>query len=213
MVNQNGQINNSLGYLHTIPYLTNSVKGFKSVQSKDVAFKIWKDNDVYCPEYFTYTNQEDFLEQYDSIDIEFPLLLRVNNQVSGRGTRLVQNASELMNTLPLTDNFLNDQKGSTISPKKLCVQYIDTIDKERNVNVSYRIHVSGNKVISGYGRVVPSSEWCAITAGMFQKEQIDNWLYYNKLCEEIIKENEEEIVRAVHVLDLNHQGLKKFLSL
>ena len=23
---------------------------------------------------------------------------------------------------------------------------------------------------------------------MFQKEQIDNWLYYNKLCEEIIKE-------------------------
>ena len=207
MVKQNSQINSSLGYLHTMKYLTNSVNGFKSVQSKDVAFKIWKENGVNCPEYFTYTNQEDFLYKYESTNFDFPFLLRVNNQVSGRGTRLVQNASELMNTLPLTDNFLEDQQGSTISPKKLCVQYIDTIDRGRNVNVSYRVHVAGNKVISGYGRVVPSTEWCAITAGMFQKEQIDNWLYYNKLCEEIIKENEEEIVRAVHVLGLNHQGV------
>ena len=89
----------------------------------------------------------------------------------------------------------------------MCIKLINTISKEKNVNISYRIHVAGNKVISGYARVVPKDNWLAITAGSFKINQIDNWIYYNELCQKIMVEKEQEIVNAVQVLNLNHQGV------
>ena len=67
--------------------------------------------------------------------------------------------------------------------------------------------VSGDKVISGYGRVVPKDNWLAITAGSFSIDQIDNWLYYNELCQKFMVEKEKEIVESVQSLNLNHQGV------
>ena len=89
----------------------------------------------------------------------------------------------------------------------MCIEFINTIDNKRNVNVSYRIHVAGNKVISGYARVVSSDNWLAITAGSFKIEFIDNWIYYNLKCQKFMEEREKEIVDAVKALGLNHQGV------
>ena len=188
-----------------LKYITNSAQGFKSVQSKEVCFETWKDNGVYCPEFFTYDNKDDFYKKLSQSSIQYPFLVRVNNSVSGKGSELVRDESQLDNALTRVEQENKNRIG--INRKMMCVQFINTIDKDRNVNVSYRIHVSGDKVISGYGRVVPKDNWLAITAGSFSINQIDNWLYYNELCQKIMVEKEQEIVKSVQSLGLNHQGV------
>jgi len=188
-----------------LKYITNSARGFKSVQSKEVCFETWKNNGVNCPDFFTYQNKDDFHKKLSESSIQYPFLVRVNNSVSGKGTRLVRYEGELDDALSEIER--DNQNRIGINRKMMCVQFINTIDKDRNVNVSYRIHVSGDKVISGYGRVVPKDNWLAITAGSFSIDQIDNWLYYNELCQKIMVEKEEEIVKSVQSLDLNHQGV------
>ena len=188
-----------------LPYITNSAEGFKSVQSKEVCFQKWKDSDVNCPDFFTFNTKDEFYKNLSKSKIKLPFLIRVNNSVGGRETYIIKDDSEIENALNQTISHNQNRVG--IDRKMMCVQFVNTIDKDRNVNVSYRIHVSGNKVISGYGRVVPKDNWCAITAGSFQKEQVDNWVYYNVLCEKFMREKEGEIVKAVHSLNLNHQGV------
>jgi hypothetical protein len=94
-----------------------------------------------------------------------------------------------------------------IETKKMCVKLVNSIDESKGVNTSFRIHVSGDRVISGYARVVDKSEWCAITSGKFKIEQIDNFVTYNRLCENIMTAHEQHICKAVHTLGLNHQGV------
>ena len=188
-----------------LKYITNSAKGFESVQSKEVCFREWKKSGVNCPDYFVYQNQEEFYEKLSISNISYPFLVRVNNSVSGKGSVLVRDESQLESALQSVERDNNNRIG--INRQMMCIQFINTIDKDRDVNVSYRIHVSGDKVISGYGRVVPKDNWLAITAGSFSIDQIDNWLYYNELCQKFMVEKEKEIVESVQSLDLNHQGV------
>jgi len=202
MLNQSKQIGN-------IPYITSSPEGFICVQNKEKAFEIWKQNNINCPDYFVYRNKEDFYVQQEKHKIEVPFLVRVNNGVGGHNTFVVRDENQISKALDKMDSdFKNYKKfGVRIKTLKICVKLIDSIDRDMAVNVSYRVHVAGNKVVSGYARVVPESEWCAITAGKFNIKQIDNWIYFNKKCESLIKEREKEICKSVHVLKLNHQGV------
>tara|TARA_A100001515_G_scaffold140959_2_gene137286 strand:+ start:426 stop:1508 length:1083 start_codon:yes stop_codon:yes gene_type:complete len=188
-----------------LDYITNSAKGFINVQSKEEAFKTWKLNGVNCPDYFVYKDRLDFYEKIENSSITYPYLLRVNNSVGGRSSVFISNKSEIEKGLELVETANKSRTG--INRKMMCIQFVNTIDKERDVNISYRIHVAGDKVISGYGRVVPKENWIAITAGSFQTRHIDNWVYYNELCQKIMVENEKEIVKSVKSLDLNHQGV------
>ncbi len=188
-----------------LKYITNSAEGFINVQSKEEAFKTWKSSGVNCPDYFVYESKEDYYNKIDDSSITYPYLLRVNNSVSGRSSVLVHSKNDVENALNIVENANNVRKG--IDRKMMCIQFVNTIDEERDVNISYRIHVAGDKVISGYGRVVPKENWIAITAGSFKVEHIENWVYYNKVCQKIMVENEKEIVESVHTLGLNHQGV------
>ena len=203
MIKQNEYINNELGYLKVMPYLTNSVVGFNAVQSKEVCFQEWKKHGVNCPDFFVYDSEEEFYEKLSVAEFDFPFLIRVNNSVGGKETHIIREQKEIKPALH--DIMIHGKNEVGIKRRMMCVNFVNTID--RDVNVSYRIHVAGNKVISGYGRVVPKDNWLAITAGSFRPEQIDNWVYYNKLCEQLMREREEEIVKAVHSLKLNHQGV------
>ena len=202
ILNQNSQLD--------LKYITNSAKGFLAVQSKEETFRIWEKSGINCPKYFTYKNKEDFYKKFSESLIDYPFLIRVNNSVSGDDTVLVREKLELNSALSKIEKSNQNRVG--INRKMMCIQFINTIDKDRNVNVSYRIHVAGNKIISGYGRVVSKDNWLAITAGSFKIEHIDNWIYYNKLCQKIMTEKEQEIVNAVHALNLNHQGVDLVLD-
>jgi len=204
----NGLVNQSKE-IGPLPFITNSAAGFKYVQNKEEAFKKWKENGVNCPEFFTYLNRDDFYKEFEKSKINYPFLVRLNNSVSGKFTYLIRSENELDNALYKIDRDFTTYtlSNSRIDTKKICVQLINSVDKERKVNSSFRIHVSGNEVISGYGRVVDQNDWLAITAGKFKSENIDNFVYYNTFCEKIMTEYKQELVKAVQVLDLNHQGV------
>jgi D-alanine-D-alanine ligase-like ATP-grasp enzyme len=197
MIKQNEAIGN-------LPYITNSAEGFINVQNKECAFQKWKDNGINCPDFFVYKDKKDFFKQQEKHNISYPFLIRINNGVSGRGTYAVRSEKDLEEALTSLDrDFLS------ITPKinttKLCIKLINSV--KDNVNSSFRIHVAGDRVISGYARVVDGDDWLAITAGKFKSEHINNFVRYNELCENIINNYEKEICKAVQVLDLNHQGV------
>lgn len=192
-----------------VPFITNSAEGFINVQNKEAAFEIWKKNNVNCPDFFVYKDKNDFYNKQEIHKIPFPVLIRLNNSVNGYNSYVVRDVTELDGILTKIDAEYIEyiQNNSRIDTKKLCIQLIDTIDRDRDVNVSFRIHVAGNRVISGYARVVDSTDWCAITSGKFKSKHFDNFVLYNELCERIMIEHELEICKAVHVLGLNHQGI------
>jgi len=203
-----GMVNQS-NIIGDIPYITNSAKGFINVQNKECAFKKWKENNINCPDFFVYENKKDFYKQQEIHNIKLPFLIRINNAVNGEGTYAVRELKDLDYLLTKLDEDYNRsvQQNSRIKTTKICVKLLNTINPDRNVNSSFRIHVAGNRVISGYARVVDGNDWLAITSGKFKSSHIDNFVNYNILCEDIMNEYEEEICKAVRVLDSNHQGV------
>lgn len=200
MVWQNKEIGN-------LPYITNSAEGFLFVQNKELAFQRWKEVGVNCPDFFVYKDKKDFYVQQEEHQISYPFLIRINNSVGGYNTLKVDNESMLEKSLDVLDADFDKYNKSEhrIQTVKMCVKMVNSI--ANGVNTSYRIHVAGDRVISGYARVVDESEWCAITAGKFKMENINNFVTYNKLCETIMTEYESHICQAVHSLGLNHQGV------
>ena len=193
-----------------VPFIGNSAKGFINVQCKEEAFKVWKDNDIPVPEFFTFTSQDDFHSQLDDSNIDFPFLIRINNGVAGNGSFLINNKSELNDKVSKLIE-MSKNNISSIKVSMFCIQMIDTIDRDYNVNHSFRIHVSADRVISGYGRVSSPNDWIAIT-GKFTNASKDAWLAYNILCEQLMTEYEDLICKAVSVLGLNVQGVDMVLD-
>ena len=192
-----------------IPYITNSAKGFINVQCKEEAFKVWKENDINCPDFFTYKDEKDYYTQQEKTPIKLPFLLRVNNSVNGYNSYAVYEEKDIQPTLKKLDQeyIKYTQNNSRIKTTKMCIKLLNTSDKEKNINSSFRIHAAGDKVISGYARVVDSTDWCAITSGKFKSKNIDSFIEKNITCQYIMDNFEAEICKAIKVLGLNHQGI------
>lgn len=188
-----------------VPYLVNSAKGFKAVQCKEEAFKKWKDAGVECPDFFSFSNTKEFHEKLEAAPFTYPFLIRANDSVAGNHTFMINSEQQVDSALIQALGNVNQFNG--IDSKVICVEFIDTVDKERNLNFSFRIHATSQKVVSGYGRVVSADDWLAITAGKFDIKNIDDWIYYNKLCENVCSKYEKEICKSIEALDLNMQGV------
>ena len=78
-----------------LKYITNSAKGFESVQSKEVCFREWKKSGVNCPDYFVYQNQEEFYEKLSISNISYPL--ECNPTLEYKPTHLKTNATTVKN--------------------------------------------------------------------------------------------------------------------
>lgn len=188
-----------------LPFLVNSAVGFKAVQCKDAAFDLWKKAGVHCPNYFSFGSIEEFYKNLDEAQFTYPFLVRANDSVAGFHTFLIKESSEVEQAVKSALSTVQTFNG--IDSKVICVEFIDTVDKEKDVNFSFRIHATAAKVVSGYARVVSSDDWCAITAGKFNIKNMDNWIYYNILCEEVCQKYEKEICYAIESLGLNMQGV------
>lgn len=183
----------------------NPVHAFPSAQSKEVAFLKWTVAGIPCPKFFTYKDRDDFHNQLEQSGIEYPFFVRTNNCNSGYETYLVRDKSELPKALrDVHNHYIHPTFAGGIKTQMLCVEYIDTI--EDGCNYSYRIIVAGNQVVTGYARVSKGTDWNAITK-KFSLDIADKWVHYNQKCQRFILQNWDEILKAVHVLGLNFQGV------
>jgi glutathione synthase/RimK-type ligase-like ATP-grasp enzyme len=186
----------------------NSPKNFYKYHAKDEAFKVWEKEGIPVPPYFMFANMTEFREKIDTL--QFPVILRINNACAAEGSYFCKTRGEAdrFAALVTRDQILASAKFS--HTKMMCVQYINT-NKEgmlatKGYNSSYRVIVAGDKVVTGYARLSDPSDWVAIT-GKFTPDMGKDFVKANAECEEFIKTNEEQIVKAVHSLGLNHQGV------
>jgi len=180
----------------------NSPKYFINYHGKDSAFNIWKGKNIPCPKYIAYETENDF-----NRDIHFPipLLIRVNNMCSGKGSFLIEDEQNLNKQYLVLDQIYHNHKSKYLTTKKMAVEFINAKTPE-NYNLSYRIIVSGNDIITGYARLSQSNDWVAIT-GKFQRSMAEDFVKYQKRCHDICKLYKDEIVKSVHTLGLDLQGV------
>ena len=136
----------------------NDVLFFDNVQCKDHAFNEWRIYGISCP-----------LES-----TVMPYIYRINDGVACSDTYLVEDNMSDIYTFP-TDT-------DRIDTKPINVQYIDT--RWRRHHTSFRFHVAGKNVISGYARI--SDDWKCITSGFREKDKQD-WVDAQKLCAERVR--------------------------
>ena len=169
------------------------------IHAKESAFSAWKEAGVKIPEFQVVESKED-------ITLKYPFLIRLNNQVTGRSSYLVRNEKDLDEAWPKLE--FEYQSSVTKKPftKKIAVQFIDASKEEGKYNLSYRVIVAGNKVVTGYARLSPASDWVAIT-GKFKASMGDLFIKYQQRCQNMIDKNHDKIVEAVQSIGMKLQGV------
>lgn len=189
----------------------NDPRNWLACHAKERAFEVWVKNGVPCPAWFEFDGVDDFFVKRS---VPYPLLVRLNNSTSGWFSWLVNSDAEAHQRLPeLMESFNYRHDGRPnrgVERKFIGVQFIKTTRPE-NVNMSFRIIVAGDRVVTGYARLGPAADWIAIT-NRFEPSMGETFIKYQKACQEFCTRNEALIVRAVHALGLNFQGVDVILD-
>ncbi len=186
--------------LKDIPCI-NDPAGYLNSHTKEKAFSIWQKEGVNCPRHIV-IDEVDAFEH----DFNYPILIRLNNEVSGQASYLVHNDIELFHSLKMLEGQYYRALQTNPFVKMIAVEFIDATKESGKYNMSYRIIVAGDKVVTGYARLSESSDWVAIT-GKFKPEMEESFVKYQKRCQNVIEQQHDAIVKAVHSLGLNHQGV------
>ena len=183
--------------------MNNDPINYLKTHCKEEAFEVWKKENIKIPDFEVINENETFI---DSFSLNFPFLARVNNEVTGRASYLVNNKEELRKSLNNLDVHKHNSRHKNSFTKKIAVEFIDARKENDKYNLSYRIIVAGDKVIAGYARLSEARDWVAIT-GKFKYEMGSLFLKYQERCNKMVEKNHDKIVKAVSCLGLNLQGV------
>jgi glutathione synthase/RimK-type ligase-like ATP-grasp enzyme len=196
--------------------MINDPEGWLGCHAKEEAFRIWQQIGIPCPQWFYFTGAASFLQMRSKTKdlFGYPMLVRINNSTGGCLSFLEHNDSDAqadIDKLVAQQGFKHDHRDNTgVNRRFIAVQYIPTTRPEK-VNLSFRIIVAGNRVVTGYARIGPPNDWIVIT-NRFHKGMEETFVRYQKLCQSFIAENEGMIVKAVRCLGLNFQGIDVILD-
>ncbi len=168
---------------------------YKYSNNKDECFSKWDLHKIPHPKCRIINHRKD-LE-----NIHFPYLLRLNDGVTGEDTFLIESISDIDNAWLKLEKSLAEK--SRINTKIISVDFIDTKTAD-GFNISYRIIVSGKKVVCGYARI--SDDWLAITK-QFTEDKKEAFIRENKKLAKIIDKNRDTLVKAVEVVGHHHVGI------
>lgn len=193
----------------------NDPRGWLACHAKEVAFDMWKRVGIPCPNWFEFTNERDFFKNFfKKCTFTYPMLLRLNNSTSGWFSYLVTNevqVKEAIQNLEAKKGYRHDGSDNTgVGRKFIAVQFIPTTRPEK-VNLSFRIIVAGNRVVTGYARIGPASDWIAIT-NRFEPWMEEVFIKYQKVCAEFCKTHKDMLIKSVKSLGLNIQGVDVILD-
>jgi glutathione synthase/RimK-type ligase-like ATP-grasp enzyme len=179
--------------------MINDPSGHLHIHAKESAFQVWEENGINTPSF-------QVINEKQEIVLDFPYLIRVNNQVTGKDSFLVRDKVELDRAWPILLSSYYASVRSKPFTKMIAVEFIDAKKEEGKYNLSYRIIVAGDKVVTGYARLSEATDWVAIT-GKFKKSMGSLFLKYQERCNDMINRNHDKIVSAVKSLGMNLQGV------
>lgn len=184
----------------------NDPRNWLACHAKEKAFEIWRRENIPCPDSFTFQDERSF---FKNSTFTYPMLVRLNNSTSGYWTHLCSNevqAKEAIRNLLANFHYHHDTiPNEGVGRTMMAVRFIPTTRPEK-VNMSFRIIVAGNRVVTGYARLGPADDWCAIT-NRFEPWMEEPFVKYQRLCQQFCYEWEPLIVRSVRCLGLNFQGV------
>ena len=181
----------------------NRPTGWVFAHAKDWAFRSWNRHGVPVPVFGPVRMIEDMIALRDKL----PILVRLNYLNTGEGSRLCRTYDDLLTAwqdIPMWYAHAETRYGPGVARALMWAEFIET--GKEGYRYSYRIHVCGDEVVSGYARLCGMDEWVAIT-GKFTPAMADIFLARNIECADFCKTHRAEIVRAVHVLGLDWQGV------
>ena len=179
----------------------NDPSGYLNIYDKAYCYNTWKANGIKTVDFYEY-------DEYmgDDCLFEFPVLVRLNNDSGGRGTFYVNNASQFKQCIQEIKRIPLGFRS-----KILVVNFLETKD-HNGIRSSFRIIVSGEKIITGYPRI-GWNDW-NITTASFNGDFRDNFKHFIKygiICESIIHEKSDLILKAVKSTKCNHVGVDLIL--
>jgi len=202
-----GMLNSNISG-HLDLHQINPPSGWPAVHSKDVAFRAWTHHGIPCPKFCIFIESGKFAAAIEEAGIKPPYLLRLNDGNTGEWSHLIQ---ENQDPMPLVEQLLDQEwkqaelkYGPPMFRAGMAVQFIDHL--RFGLRYSYRIIVAGNEVVAGYARACDPDDWVAITS-KFRPEIADAWMTLNEECETFCREQKDLILRAVHCLGLDWQGI------
>jgi len=200
-------LNKNLKSLNT-NRIINKIEYQKNAFDKIETFKVWNEKNIKCPKYFEFYSKEDFYKKVEIANFSLPFLLRVTNESSGKGSILVKDKKDLEKSIDWIVDFYNNKSVTKGLSGMMCVEFIDTkIVTKSDKNFSYRIHVAGDKIVSGYARVSIGDNWNATTADMnmpFEKVA-ENFVNFNLKLQDNFRNKEwvKQVEKAAAVTGLD----------
>tara|TARA_R100001509_G_C4848423_1_gene209183 strand:- start:34 stop:1059 length:1026 start_codon:yes stop_codon:yes gene_type:complete len=179
--------------------MINDPKNYLYSHAKEVAFGRWASDKIRCPKF-------EVIESAEDIVLEYPYLLRLNNEVTGQCSYLIRNEEDLNRCFPLLEQDFAKASLAKSFTKKIAVEFIDATVEGGKYNLSYRIIVAGDEVITGYARLSEATDWVAIT-GKFTESMGPDFIKYQARCQKIMTDKKDLIVASVKSLGLNLQGV------
>tara|TARA_B110000438_G_C15777624_1_gene634792 strand:+ start:429 stop:1385 length:957 start_codon:yes stop_codon:yes gene_type:complete len=139
--------------------IINDISVFDNYDCKDMTFSIWKDQNIKCPD-FTSFSLTDISKNFNKCikDIQLfikkhrKVIIRTNNETGGNGMFILESSSskkEIIDILTILRIRCLKFISKRSSTRVMVVQFISTEDPNGLIDL-YRVHISLGKIISYY---------------------------------------------------------------
>ena len=140
-------------------HIINDISIFDNYDCKDTTFSIWKDNNINCPDFLSFT-LDDLARSFDKcinnvqafIRKHSKVIIRTNNETGGNGMYILESKcskKEIIDVLTILrircKTFIRKRSSTRI----MCVQFINSDNPDELIDL-YRVHISHGKIISYY---------------------------------------------------------------
>ena len=193
-------------------FIINDIRSFLNYDSKDKSFSIWRENNLKCPDYISFTLDEaqtttsinkikEFIKTYGKI------LLRTNNETGSKGLFVLDDPDKINEIIIKLKNRVASLIQKRKDTKIICVEYINP-KYDDNLHRLYRVHILFNKVLSYY---VTTSERNEFHNSDMSIKDVETFVSANAEFQDILPKINDDLIKAVKVLGCNIGALEFFL--
>ena len=199
---------------HQNKLIINDINSFYNYDSKNRAFKIWKDNKLSCPDFICFNHDEIINNPSDAIikiktffKKHKKIILRTNNDTGSKGMFIIEHINEISQTFKNLISIVNKKIKIFKDSKIMCVQYVELASKN-NYNELYRVHILFDQILSYY---VATSKKKQFHQADMTINDLDRFIEVNHNFKKILPTIKQELIQAVKLLGNNIGGIEFFL--
>ena len=216
--NEIKRIDRRLNIFRSKKVIINDVTSFYNYDSKDRTFKIWKNENILCPDFLSISLNDiknDFQRLISDIsgfvDTYGKVLIRTNNETAANGMYVLDRKTSKDKIIAILKilaerckTFINYRKDTRI----ILVEFIKPEFANGLIDL-YRVHLLFDDILSYYA--VTSNHDVFHNCDM-KSENLRRFINLNTSLPKIIKNNKKIIIKAANVLGCNLGAVEFFIK-